>query len=143
MSFRTTAALFGILIGVLMVFGLMLTQQKHKLDPGFIIPTLAREKDPVSLIGTVVVNYSGKKYTFFERDGIWRLRAGSEKEDVRADKAKVEEIIRDVSGARKSDEADITRNLAQWGLEEPSGHVTLKARGGDREWSRRLVPCRG
>lgn len=135
MSFRTTAALFGILIGVLMVFGLMLTQQKHKLDPGFIIPTLAREKDPVSLIGTVVVNYSGKKYTFFERDGIWRLRAGSEKEDVRADKAKVEEIIRDVSGARKSDEADITRNLAQWGLEEPSGHVTLKARGGDREWT--------
>ncbi len=133
MSFRTTAALFGILIAVLMLFGLMLARQRSQLDPGFVIPTLAKEKDVA--IGTVEVGGEGKTYVFFKSGSGWRLRLPSSKVDVRADDAKVRELIDQVRQARKSDEADITRNLAQWGLENPLGRITLKTASGDKEWT--------
>src|SRR5262245_66599137 len=92
MSLRTTTALFGILILVLMVFGLMLAQQSTKLDPAFVIPTLAKEKKPS--IGTVEVERDGKKYVFFNTDRGWRLRIAAHKEEVRAGGGEVEQVTR-------------------------------------------------
>ncbi|MCI0464890.1 MAG: DUF4340 domain-containing protein, partial [Gemmataceae bacterium] len=133
MSFRTTAALFGILIAVLMLFGLMLARQRSQLDPGFVIPTLAKEKDvPIS---SVEVVRDGKTYVFYKTDSGWRLRLPSSTVGIRADDAKVRELIDQVAKARKSDEADITRNLAQWGLDSPSDRVTLKSATGNQEWT--------
>jgi hypothetical protein len=111
----------------------MQARQRSRLDPGFIVPTLAKEKDPT--IGTVEVERGGQKYVFFLGDDGWRLRLPGAKVDVRADDARVRELIDQVRQARKSDEADITRNLAQWGLDSPSGKVTLKSKSGDREWT--------
>jgi hypothetical protein len=131
MSFRTTALLFGILIGVLWLFGLMLTYQRNKLDPGFVLPTLAKEKK--AEIVKVVIERDGHKYAFSKADGGWKLRAPPGEQAVRADEGKVQDIIREVTEARKSDEADVTRNLAQWGLAKPSDKVTLTEKGG-RTW---------
>src|SRR5262245_59913104 len=102
MSFRTTALLFGILMGVFWLFGLMLTLQKRKLDPGFLVPTLAQEKGVE--IDTVEIHHGGKHYVFLNEKAGWKLRLPGARDEVRADESKVNEIIRQVSKARKTEE---------------------------------------
>jgi hypothetical protein len=132
MSFRTTALLFGVMLGVLWLFGLMLTYQRTRLDEGFLLPTLA--KDRTAEIDTVTVEREGHKYTFFKTARGWRLRLDDYPQELRAEDSKVDDIVRDLRGARKTEEADVTRNLAQWGLDKPVEKVILKQKGGGKEW---------
>jgi hypothetical protein len=132
MNFRTTALLFGILIGVLWLFGLLITYQRNKLDPGFVLPTFA--KDKAAEIATVEIERDGHKYVFFKDKAGWMLRLPSGGPTVRAEDSKVTDLIEDIKRARKSDEADVNRNLSQWGLSNPTEKVTLKKRGGGKEW---------
>src|SRR5262249_11411908 len=55
-------------------------------------------------------------------------------EDVPAEESKVRDIINQVSKARKSD-YPLTRNLSQWGLDQPGTQITLKTQGGAKEWT--------
>jgi hypothetical protein len=132
MSFKTTALLFGILLWVLGLFGLMLAYQRTKLDEGLVMPTLT--KDQTADIGTVEVEREGHKYTFFKTSAGWRLRIDPYRQALRADGGRVQEIIRDIKEARKTEEADVTRSLAEYGLEKPVERVILKKEGDGREW---------
>ena len=133
MSFKTTALLFGTMMGVLWLFGLMNTLQRGKLDEGFVVPTLAR--DETAKITTVEIEREGHKYTFFDTDTGWRLRIDTHPQELRADESKVREVINDIQRARRTEEADVTRNLSQWGLQKPVEKILLKEKGGTKEWT--------
>jgi hypothetical protein len=132
MSFRTTALLFGILLWVLGLFGLMLARQRTKLDEGLVLPTLS--KDQTVEIGEVQVEREGHKYTFFKTSSGWNLRIDPYRQALRADDGRVREIINDIKSARKTEEADVSRNLAEYGLEKPVEKIILKTEGGGKEW---------
>src|SRR5260370_29071176 len=110
MSFRTTALLFGILLWVLGLFGLMLARQRTRFDEGLVLPTLT--KDQTVEIGEVQVEREGHKYTFFKTPSGWKLRIAPYRQALRADDGRVRDIIDDIKRARKTDEADVSRNLA-------------------------------
>jgi hypothetical protein len=135
MSFKTTSLLFGVLLGVLTVFGLLATFQKRRLDQSYVLPSL--HKDETAVIDGVEVERDGRTYDFFKTAAGWRLRLPGSGVEVRADDGKVNEIIEQVRKARKDDEADVTRTLSQWGLEKPSagGRVTLRSKGRGKEWT--------
>jgi hypothetical protein len=133
MSFRTTALLFGILLWVLGLFGLMLARQRTKFDEGLVLPTLS--KDQAVEIGTVEVEREGHKYIFFKTPSGWKLRIDPYRQALRADDGRVRDIIDDIKRARKTEEADISRNLAEYGLEKPVAKVILKKEGGGQEWT--------
>jgi hypothetical protein len=128
MSFRTTALLFGILIGVLWLFGLMLTLQRNKLDPGLVLPTLAREKKPD--INKVEIEQGTKKLTFVKGDAGWELTIPPHSQKLRADDGSVQAVIRALTELKKKETPDITQNPGQWGLTNPSQKITLTSKAG-------------
>ena len=127
MNFRTTTALFGLLLLVLWVFGLMLAIKKSSLDDGFVMPKLATV--PKDKITYVEIKQGDKTYVFTkESDKGWRLKAPPSEQEVRAEDRKVEDMIDEVRAARHSNAevGELTRNLDQWGLNPPQITVTLK-----------------
>jgi hypothetical protein len=131
MNFRTTAVLFGVMIFALCVLGLMLTLQQRKLDPGLVLPSLA--KDQAAEITEVTVEREGHKYAFFKEGGTWRLRI-DDHPPLRADGRKVDALVDELKRAGKNPDAEVTSNLSQWGLDRPREVVTLKSHLGKQWW---------
>ena len=50
MNFRTTTLLFGILLGVLWIFGLMLAWRKSERDEGYILPRMTKESENINFV---------------------------------------------------------------------------------------------
>src|SRR5580704_17592074 len=127
MNFRTTTLLFGLLLGVLWVFGLMLAIRKSALDQGFVLPKLASLlKDSINY---VEIKKGDKTYVFIkDKDKGWLLKQPPSEQEVRAEGRKVDDLIEELRLARHSNDAvqELTRNLKQWGLEPPKITVTLK-----------------
>ena len=65
MSFRVTTLLFGVFLAVLWVFGLMLALGRTGLDPGSVLPKLA--KLPRGEIKFVDVAKDGKERIRFQQ----------------------------------------------------------------------------
>jgi hypothetical protein len=127
MNFRTTTLLFGLLLGVLWVFGLMLAIRKSALDEGYVLPRLAQL--PKDAINYVEIKKGDKSYIFIkDKDKGWRLREPPSEQEVRAEPRKVEDLVDEVRLARHSnaEAGELTRNLAQWGLTNPKITVTLR-----------------
>src|SRR4029453_1293194 len=98
MSFRTTSLLFGLLLLILFAFGLTLSYQRRGLDPGYVLPTLAR--DGSGDIDTVETARGGTKVVFIRAaDGSWNMRVGDQKETYRAND-KVKTLIDDLRTLR-------------------------------------------
>jgi len=138
MSFKSTFLLFGVLIGVLWILGLTLEQKKGGADEGYVLPSLHDEQGATIAIDRIDIDRGGKKNQFVRSGTGWKLSLPPGKQEVRAEDFKVERIIEQVKDARKNDEADVTRNLAKFGLEFPSGKVTLQKKGGGKEWTLNL-----
>jgi hypothetical protein len=133
MSFKTTSLLFGLLIGMLWVFGITLSLKKGSADEGFVLPSLHDEQGIA--FDSFEINRGGKKYQFVHTEKGWKLRLPPHKEELRVEEFKVDRILEQIKGARKNDEADVTRDLAKFGLTNPSAVVTLKKKGGGKEWT--------
>ncbi len=137
MNFKTTYILFGVLFGVLALFGLtQLLGWRSSTDKSvYALPTLNDNRKPVKTedIETVEIERTrpnAEKLVFQRSEQGWRLQQPS----VRVDNYLVDRVVQQVSRARKDEKADITTNLKQFGLDQPALVVTLTQKGGDREW---------
>jgi Domain of unknown function (DUF4340) len=134
MSFRITTLLFGLFLGVLWIFGLMLALGRSSLDPGFVLPRLAKEAR--GTITFVDIASDGKHYLFTKTPDGWRLRIPPHEQQVRVDDGEIEGLIEDIrTGRHSNEETDINRNVndERWGLASPKVTITLKNSEG-REW---------
>jgi hypothetical protein len=140
MSFKTTYILFGVLLIELAAFGWLLTYKKTVDSEDFLFPTLNLRAKPVKIgdIARVEVEQfrdrSGgqreEKLVFVRAGNDWRL----ENPSVRVEASTITAIIQGLIAARLEPNADVTNNLAQFGLEPPAGRVTLIAGEGDQHW---------
>jgi hypothetical protein len=144
MNFKTTYILFGVFLVVLGTFALILLLTPSKpVDQTYVFPTLHDPKEPVATkdIDSVVVEHVSPKgeKTVFEHNKDnerWSMTEPFALREVRVDKNAVDALVRDVMEARKDPKADVNNNLSQWGLDNPTGTITL--RKGDKEWKLNL-----
>ena len=126
MNFRKTTFLFGLLLSMLWVFGLMLAFKKSTFDSLRILPTL---EDAV--VDTVIVERKdtvgkGKSelFQFVKSGDDWMLKIGENK--FRIEKDRIDKIVQEVKTAVKSDEERVSTDSAENGLDHPRFIVKIK-----------------
>ncbi len=126
MNFRNTSFLFGLLLSMLWIFGLMLAVNKTALDLSRIMPTL---QDAVVDEMTIQRNEDDKEVQplrFVHSGDNWLLRLGDN--DFRVDRAKLDSIVADIKTASKSEEERVLTNSAENGLDRPRLIVKIKGK---------------
>ncbi|HEV8062385.1 MAG TPA: DUF4340 domain-containing protein [Gemmataceae bacterium] len=137
MNFRTTYILFAVLfafLGVMLLSQLFGTHSKEQQE--FALPSVHDITKPVKAdeIETVEIQrFRPTKETLrFYKDstGVWRCK----EPDVRLMSGLVRQVIDQVLGAKKDEQADLTTDLKKFGLDSPAAKITLIKAGGEREW---------
>jgi hypothetical protein len=129
MNFKSTALLFGLLLGMLWLFGLMLASKKSSADEMLIMPSL---QGPNITIETVKVQRKEtdkkEESDFFKEKKVWRLQQAPLKYSVLVDGFKVDQIVNQIRDARRNDETDVKNDPEFYELTSPKITVTLKGR---------------
>lgn len=136
MNLRTTATLFGLLLVLLLVFGLAVQLPTQASDPGYLFPSIA--DNPSLKIGTIVITRKDREIQLVHEASGWKLKLSTTSATARADKNRVERIVDEVQHARRAEEALVTAPRQQLGLEPPVQRIVLKEEGTDREWTLEL-----
>src|SRR5262245_6037838 len=131
MNFRSTGILFAVMFSMLWLFGLMLAFKKNPLDKAYVVPSLQAARD----YDIVAVNVERKpkdkerqEFQFTQDNEVWRLKDVASGVAVKVEGFRINDIVNQVKNARKDEEADVTRNLADFGLTAPQATVTIKGR---------------
>jgi hypothetical protein len=138
MNFRTTAALFGTLFGLLWLFGLMLALKPGYQDMGYVFPGL--NDNPDAAVDAVEIDRTppGKdreRYLFAKTADGWTLKLPGQNETIKVEGDKVEQMISQLREARKNDEAtEVFNDPPRYGLDRPAAEVTLKDQAKGKEW---------
>jgi hypothetical protein len=137
MSFKTTYVLFGVLIALLVAFGL---KQMLGTKPGeelYVMNDLRQAKVTADDIDTVEIDRARPKeeklvFVLDRASKRWKMVQPFE---ARADSEAVNQVVRNVINARKEErgKADLTSDLEKFGLKPPAEVIVLK-QGADREW---------
>ncbi len=141
MNFRSTAILFGLLLGMLWLFGLMVALKKTGVDEALVLPSLQARADRKIDVDTVIVrrrqsDKTMKEYTLIKDKSEWKLQVPALKGKVTVDAGKVNELINQVRNARRDEDAEVPEKP---GLEQPEievileGHKEIKPEGDQRE----------
>src|SRR5260370_25293742 len=129
MNFKSTALLFGLLLGMLWLFGLMLTSKKGTREEDWVVPGM-HESLGVT-VDVVKVLRKGKDKIELELTGdkdTRRMQQPPLAFTVRADLFKVKQLVDQIKDARRDDEADVTSDMAAYDLDNPPIFVTLRGR---------------
>ncbi len=137
MSFKTTYILFGILIALLVAFGV---KQMWGTKPGeelYAMNDLRQAKVTADDIDTLEIDRARPKeeklvFVLDRASKRWKMTQPFE---ARADSDAVNGVIRNVINARKEErgKADLTSDLEKFGLQPPAEVIVLK-QGAEREW---------
>src|SRR5262245_34839072 len=133
MNFRTTAVLFGLVLGMFALFGLMLAIKRTPLDETFILPTLRADYDNVEFDTVEVVrSVKGKDevWTFTRgKDDKWLLSIKSLADNIRVKLGRTgDDIIRNIKDAQKDEDAELRQNFAEYGLDKPEYTIVMKGK---------------
>ncbi len=140
MNFRSTTMLFGLLLGMLWLFGLTVAHKKTAVDASYLLPTLQANPDVVIDSVTIERRVKGKEpeaFQFTKENDVWTLKVPNVQTSVKLDTFRVDQIVNQIKDARRSDEATVTTALATYDLTNPATVVTLRgqAKGKPRhEW---------
>src|SRR5438309_8359951 len=101
MNLRTTPLLFGLLFGLLLLFGATLVYKKSPVDENLIVPSMA---GPDVNIDTLLIQYKGGKeekeeLVFTQDNEMWFLQQAGQK--VRVEGFKIDQIVREVQQAKR------------------------------------------
>jgi hypothetical protein len=138
MNFKSTALLFGLVLGMLWLFGLMLDYRRITQDVTYVVPSLHDSAD-LDIVSVKMVqkekDQKPQEYVFTKEKDTWKLEQPPLKPKIKVENFKVDQIIRQIKDVRKDDEADVTNDLATYGLDHPSLTVTLRGaeKKGDKE----------
>lgn len=140
MNFRSTALLFGLLVGMLWLFGFMLAYKKTTFEASAVMPSLLAAQDAeADQIVLQRLGKDGKEFTFTKVNDHWFLGADSSK--VKLEDFRINDIVKEVKNARRNEEADVSDDPARFGLEAPQAIVSIKGHVGpkkDREQTWKL-----
>ena len=137
MNFRSTALLFGLLLGMLWLFGLTVAHKKTAVDPSFLLPTLQAKTDVV--IDSITIQRKVKdkqqpeEFEFTKQNDVWMLKLPGIQKSVKLESFRVDQIVRQIKDARRSDEAGVTDNLTFYQLDQPATTVTLRGKAPDKK----------
>lgn len=138
MNLKTVYILFGGLIVILLVFGLLeWLAPKSSTDSDWVLPAVHRkgqevkssEIDRVEVVRYDVGEDEKKKIVFVRKDGTWRME---EPYALRVQTFLVDNLVSQVLNARR-DRTEVTGNLTEAGLKPPHLEVTLSK--GDESWT--------
>src|SRR5262249_52165508 len=132
MNFKSTALLFGLLLGMLWLFGLMLSTRKASQDEGFVLPTMRAASLDLT-VDYVKILRRGKdaiELEFRREKDNWKMEQPPLKPVIRAEAFKVNQLVNQIKDARKDDEADVSNDFAAYELakDQPNIIVTLRGR---------------
>lgn len=140
MNFKGTLFLFGLLLAMLWLFGLTVARQKTAVDASFLLPTLQAGPDVVINSVTIQRRAKGKEpetFQFTKDKDVWTLQVPGVHKSVKLESFRVEQMVRQIRDARRSDEAGVTNNLSRYGLDKPSLTITLQGaapKKKEQEW---------
>jgi hypothetical protein len=143
MNLRTTPLLFGLLLGILWLFGLMIVYKKGAVDQAFILPTAQGIDVKIDAV-TIEKRIKGKdkdtteQLTFNRIDDQWYVVQGDLK--VKVENFHVDDMIREITNAKRYEEERTQPDTRAYGLPpggEPRLAVTLKGKVKERpkEWT--------
>src|SRR5438067_1580296 len=137
MNFKTTYILFGLLVCILVVFGVALYQYDESSGEAttYVLPVLHDKANPLKQddIDQVVIERTNPaEKIVLARDPVSKRWKVTEPRSLRADRFEVDGLIRQIYDARRDEKFDKTTNLASLGLEPPHEVVTLK-KGDERQ----------
>ncbi|MCS6849975.1 MAG: DUF4340 domain-containing protein [Gemmataceae bacterium] len=138
MSFKTTYILFGLLLGLLVIFGLSQLFGPKPGEGNYVMTDLRRAKVKADDIDTIEIERlrpTAEKLVFV-RDPETRNWKMTQPSEFRVDSAQVGRIVDQVINASRHEEAAVPRSLQEVELDNPSMIVTLKK--GDSEWKLNL-----
>lgn len=134
MNLRSSAWLFAVMLSMLWLFGLMLAFKKNPLDKSYVVPSLqaARDYDMVSVAVQRTAQPKEKKeaqeFHFVQENEQWQLKDLASGAAVKVESFRINDIVNQVKNARKDEEADVTNDLARFGLDHPQTTVTIIGR---------------
>jgi hypothetical protein len=140
MNNRGIYILFGVALGMVVLFGLILWLGPTKTsDKTYVFTTLHNEAEPVALkdIDAVVVEHSTPKsdkltFNHDQETERWAMTEPVALKDYRTDRFAVDRLVQEVMDAKLDPKADVDNDLKKWGLDAPTAVVTL--RKGTKEW---------
>jgi uncharacterized protein DUF4340 len=129
MNLRSTALLFGLLLGMLWIFGLMVSARRGPTEESFILPTL---HDPLSVTIVSVKFHRQEKdkepqdFEFTRPDkNTWVVKQPPLFPTVHVEAFKVDQFIRQAREARQDESADVVNDPPYYNLDKPTVTVTL------------------
>ena len=138
MNLRSVYILFGVLVAVLVVFGLLeLAGTKGGAEGKWVLPELHEKGSEVKAgdVERVVLSRydpgmdQREEIAFIRKDGEWRM---AQPHDLRVNTATVDSLVSQVIQARPDDVKEVSHNLKEIGLSPPHLEVTLHK--GEQSW---------
>ncbi len=129
MNFRSTGLLFGLLMGMLWLFGLMLAYKKTAVDESFILPTLQKAPPDTVMETLTITRKAGgqaEEIQFAQAKEIWSFKQPGAKNAVRVESFRITKMINQLKEARKYEDAGVSDNLTLYELDRPATVVTLR-----------------
>ncbi len=134
MNLKRTLTLFGVLIAMLWIFGIIVESRKGAAESEYLFPKLQKFAPKIT---TVEVKKGEGTYTFKKQDdGSWTLNEPGSDVSYRVATSKVEQLISQVRSATKVEDTDFTQNKATEKLDDPP--VTVKIASPDSSWTLKL-----
>ncbi len=95
------------------------------------MPTLQANPDVVIDAITIQRKVKGKEpetfqFTKDKANDVWTLQVPGVHKSVKLEAFRVDQMVKQISDARRSDEAGVTNDLAHYGLDQPALTITLK-----------------
>jgi hypothetical protein len=138
MNFKTTYILGGILLLVLVVFGVALWKDTGKKDTsGYVLPGMRDEANPLKPDDVTEIEIQRdrpedqKQTVTLARDPQTKNWEITQPLKVRADDGAVNRLLREIYDAQRDTQADKAPSLKEWGLDPAAEVITLKK--GDRQ----------
>src|ERR1700687_3971280 len=123
MNFRSTTLLFGLLLGMLWLFGLTVAHKKTAVDPSFLLPTLQAKTnvviDSITIQRKVKDKQQPEEFELTKQNDVWMLKLPGIQKSVKLESSRVDQIAKQIRDARRSDEAGVTENLSFYQLDQP------------------------
>lgn len=139
MNFKTTYILFGVLAGLLLIFGLSQMLGTKPGEQGYLLADLHKAGVTADAIDTVEIQRTrpAEEKLVFIRDSTTKRWRMLQPYPARADSEAVNRLVRDLVNVRRDEKANVVADPAKYGLAPPAEVVTLK-QGAEREWAVQL-----
>src|ERR1043166_2112927 len=127
MNLKTTPILFGLLLTILFLFGLMLVYKKTPVDENLIMPKMQGDVE----VDTVRFNYHGKdkdeEVVFLKQNELWYLKQASKQ--ARVEGFRIEEMVRNVKMAKVNEDAKVQSDHSAFDLPPGKPRITVTLSG--------------